>query len=261
MRRLLGFPSMFFALLGSAFTFQSTQSARPLPVRDPAELLKIEEGVYADIVSPDGNAVGNSGIVVLDRGVLVFDTHFTPEAGQALAAKIGALTSKPIQYIVYSHFHPDHTHGTQSLQGSPQIIGSTISRSEMLQKDVAALNRSIAAAQTQLEKMRKVLDEEQDPIAKRRLRTQINARQEFFDKMSRQKILAPIINVDDSLLLVDGRRQIQIRYLGKGTRTVILSSICLRRRPFFWGTCFLMRRFPMFRTPHAGMDQNSGGSA
>jgi cyclase len=205
-----------FALLCSAFSFQSVPSARPLPVRDSAELIKIAEGVYADIVSPDGNAVGNSGIVVLDRGVLVFDTHFTPEAGQALAGKIRALTSKPIQHVVYSHFHPDHTHGTQSLQGTPQIIGSTISRSEILQKDVAALNRSVAAAQTQLEKMRKALDEEADPIAKRRLRTQINTRQEFFDRMSRQSVLAPIVTVDDSLLLVDGKRQIQIRYLGKG---------------------------------------------
>jgi cyclase len=216
MLRLLSFPIVFFLIFGSALSYQSPQSARPFPTRDSAELIKLAEGIYADIVSPDGNAVGNSGIVVLDRCVLVFDTHFTPEAGQALAAKIRALTSKPIQYVVYSHFHPDHTHGTQSLPGNPQIIGSTISRSEVLQKDVPALKRSVAAAQAQLDKMRKDMNEETDPIAKRRLRTQINARQEFFDQMSRQSVRASIVNVDDGLSLVNGKHQIQIKYFGKG---------------------------------------------
>lgn len=216
MLRLISLPLLIFALLYPSFSFQSAQSTRPLPGRDSAELIKIVDGVFADIVSPDGNAVGNSAIVVLDRGILVFDTHFTPEAGQALAGKIRALTPKPIQYVVYSHFHPDHTHGTQSLPGTPQIIGSTITRSEILQKDLPALNRSVAAAGAQLEKMRKALDDEPDPIEKRRLRTQINARQEFFARMSRQNVLAPIVTVDDSLLLFDGKRQIQIKYLGKG---------------------------------------------
>ena len=216
MRRILSFTIVFIFPLGFVLSFQTPQTARPLPIRDSAELINLAEGVYADIVSPDGNAVGNSGVIVLDRGVLVFDTHFTPEAGQTLAGKIRALTSKPIQYVVYSHFHPDHTHGTQSLPGTLQIIGSTLSRSEILQKDVAVLNRSMAAAQTQLERMRQALDDEKDPIAKRRLRTQVNSRQEFFDRMSRQRVLAPIINLDDSLLLLDGKRQIQIRYLGKG---------------------------------------------
>lgn len=56
-----------------------------LPAAEPPEIAQIAEGVYARVVSPDGNAVANSGFVVLEHSVVVFDTHFTPEAGRNCA--------------------------------------------------------------------------------------------------------------------------------------------------------------------------------
>ncbi|HYK87416.1 MAG TPA: MBL fold metallo-hydrolase, partial [Acidobacteriota bacterium] len=89
----------------------------PFPSAQEGDLTKLAEGVYAQIVSPDGNAVGNSGVIVLEHSVLVFDTHFTPEGAQVLLSKIRAITPKAIRYVVNSHFHPDHTHGNQVFTG------------------------------------------------------------------------------------------------------------------------------------------------
>jgi len=49
---------------------------------------QLAEGVFANIVDPDSAAVANSGVIILEQGVLVFDTHFTPEAAQELRRKI-----------------------------------------------------------------------------------------------------------------------------------------------------------------------------
>ena len=80
---------------------------------EASEVAKLAEGVYARIVRPDGPAVSNAGFIVLENEVLVYDTHATPEAGQALLSAIATVTAKPVRYIVNSHFHPDHTHGNQ----------------------------------------------------------------------------------------------------------------------------------------------------
>ena len=111
---------------------------------DP-ELTKVAEGIYARIVSPDGNAVANACVAVLEQSVLVFDTHFTPEAGASLLAAIRSVTPKPVRYVVNSHWHADHTHGNQAFAGA-QIISSTNARRDMLQNDLPSLNRAVRIA-------------------------------------------------------------------------------------------------------------------
>jgi cyclase len=181
------------------------------------DLTKLAEGVYAQVVSPDGNAVSNSGIVVLEHSVLVFDTHFTPEAGQALLSKIRAVTPKPVRYVINSHYHPDHTHGNQVFTGPVQIIGSSNARRDILQKDLPAFNRSLAAVQTQLDAMRKELTAPGADVAgQEQLRRQIATRQELLERVSRLKIIPPVVTLDDSLMLADGQRQVDLRYVGIG---------------------------------------------
>jgi hypothetical protein len=86
----------FLAACGGGFCAQGAAG-------NDSRLVRLAEGVYARIVSPNGNAVSNAGFVVLDRSVLVFDTHFTPEAGGALLDAVRSVTSKPVRYVVNRH--------------------------------------------------------------------------------------------------------------------------------------------------------------
>jgi cyclase len=183
--------------------------------KETIDLSKIAEGVYAQYVNPDGNAVSNSGVVVLEHGVLVFDTHFTPEAGQALLAGIKTLTSKPVRYVVNSHFHPDHTHGNQALINA-QLIASLNARRDILQVDLPSLNRTAGFARSQLDKMRKEMEQEQDAAKIQNLRTQINSREDYLETISRLKIIAPDIALEDRLILHDGKQEVQLLFLGVG---------------------------------------------
>jgi cyclase len=189
---------------------------RPAVSKDSGELQKLADGIYARLVQPDGNAVSNSGFVVLEHCVLVFDTHFTPEAGQALASDIRSVTSKPVRYIVNSHFHPDHTHGNQAFGGMPQIISSTLARRDVLQIDLPALNRTTGIAQAQIAKLQKEIALLTDPKQKQALQNQINTRQEFLGRISKFKAVTPVVALDDSLTLLDGARRIEILYFGSG---------------------------------------------
>jgi glyoxylase-like metal-dependent hydrolase (beta-lactamase superfamily II) len=183
--------------------------------KESSDLTKLAEGVYARIVSPDGNAVSNSGIVLLDHSVLVFDTHFTPDAAQALLAGIRSITSKPVRYVVNSHAHADHTHGNQVFPEA-QLISSTNARRDVLQIDLPSLNRTIGIAKTQLEKLRQDMGRETDAAKLQQLREQIKPRENYLQNVSRLKILAPFVTLDDSLTIQDGKLEARIAFLGVG---------------------------------------------
>jgi glyoxylase-like metal-dependent hydrolase (beta-lactamase superfamily II) len=166
-------------------------------------------------VSPDSNAVANSGFVVLDQSVLVFDTHFTPEAGEALLSEIRSITSKPVRYVANSHWHADHTHGNQVFSNA-QLIGHTNTRRDMLQIDLPSSHRTAKIAESQLEKLRKEMLKETVPAQIRILREQIMSREEYLQTASRLKISAPVVTLDDELTLRDGNQIVRFLYLGAG---------------------------------------------
>jgi glyoxylase-like metal-dependent hydrolase (beta-lactamase superfamily II) len=88
----------------------------------PFTLKQVGPGVYAAIDGPEHKAGSNAGFVVGDDGVLVVDALFTPEAAQALVAEIHRITSKPIRYVVNTHYHADHTGGDGVLRDAGAII-------------------------------------------------------------------------------------------------------------------------------------------
>jgi glyoxylase-like metal-dependent hydrolase (beta-lactamase superfamily II) len=182
----------------------------------PAELQKLGDGVFVHLVNPDSEAVANCGVVVLESGVLLFDTHFTPEAGQALEELIKGVTGLPVRYLVNSHFHPDHTHGNQAFASARHIIGSTLTRRDMLQKDMPALNRMQIIAQGQVVKLGREISQEKDPGKQESLRLQLKMHQAFMRRLSSLKILAPVMTLDDSLSIVDSGREVNLLYLGAG---------------------------------------------
>jgi cyclase len=200
----------FCLLICPACLLFASNSAKENP-----DLTKLADGVYARIVSPDGNAVSNSGVVVLDHAALVFDTHFTPEAGENLLAAIRSVTPKPVRYVINSHWHADHTHGNQAFADA-QIISSANARRDILQLDLPSFNRTGTIAQTQLTKLRQEMSKETVPAQIQRLREQIKSREEYLQTASRLKITAPIVTLDDSLTIQDGKQEVRLLFLGAG---------------------------------------------
>jgi cyclase len=183
--------------------------------KENVETAKLAEGVYARIANPDGDAVSNSGIIVLDHCVLIFDTHYTLEAGQGLKDAVRSITSKPIRFVVNSHSHADHTHGNQIFPDA-QIIGSTAARREVMQSDLPLLNRMMGSGRAQLEKMRKEIGNDESSVDRAKKLREIKALEDKLQAMSRLKILPPFITLDDGLTIQDGKQEVQISFLGPG---------------------------------------------
>jgi glyoxylase-like metal-dependent hydrolase (beta-lactamase superfamily II) len=74
------------------------------------QTLKVQGNVYL-LTGAGGNVVVQIG----DAGVLVVDTGLA-QTGDKVVAAIRKLSDKPIQYIVNTHVHPDHTGGNDAVR-------------------------------------------------------------------------------------------------------------------------------------------------
>lgn len=84
------------------------------PDLDRTGLVRITDHVHAFIApgpSAEEGLGANSGFVVGSRGVLVVDARQTPALARELLDAVRSVTDAPVLYLVYTHYHPDHTWG------------------------------------------------------------------------------------------------------------------------------------------------------
>jgi glyoxylase-like metal-dependent hydrolase (beta-lactamase superfamily II) len=83
---------------------------------------EIGDGLYAFTAEGDPN----SGVIVGDDAVMVIDATATPVMARSLIEKIRSVTSKPIKYVVLSHYHAVRVLGASAFkaEGAQEVIAS-----------------------------------------------------------------------------------------------------------------------------------------
>jgi glyoxylase-like metal-dependent hydrolase (beta-lactamase superfamily II) len=112
-------------LLCAAGSVLSAWAAEP---RVP-ELQQLAPGVYAVVnlntqPTPENHgAVGNQGILIGDKGVILVDTGTSVRYATELIASVQRLTSKPIVLVINTHQHPAFIfgNGALALRGVPVL--------------------------------------------------------------------------------------------------------------------------------------------
>ena len=74
---------------------------------------QIAEGVYVirHPDAPDTFPQGNTTVVIGERDVLVVDSCYLPSSAREDIEQIRRWTTKPVRYLVNTHWHYDHTMG------------------------------------------------------------------------------------------------------------------------------------------------------
>lgn len=105
-------PAILILLLAGNSAF----SAEKLPPSDGRLIDKVEiaPGIYQFITERDAYVRQlNSIVIINDADVLVFDTNTRASSAQLILDQIRKMTSKPVRYLVNSHWHPDHWSGNE----------------------------------------------------------------------------------------------------------------------------------------------------
>jgi glyoxylase-like metal-dependent hydrolase (beta-lactamase superfamily II) len=88
----------------------------------PFTVTEVVPGVYAFIDGPARKLVANAGFVVGDDGVLAVDSSADPATAELLLGEIRRVTSKPVRYLVNTHFHLDHVTGNVVFHDAGALI-------------------------------------------------------------------------------------------------------------------------------------------
>lgn len=111
-----GFQRIAFVLLGAACASASVQ--------------KIAPDLYAYI--SDNDASANATFLVSDQGILVVDTGLNEREGQKLLEEIRKTSSRPVRWIVNTHYHPDHRGGNSVVGPDAVVISTAFTREQVL---------------------------------------------------------------------------------------------------------------------------------
>ena len=100
-------------------------------------LEKLADGVYAAIRTEGAGHIidANSLIIISTRDVIVVDANVTPASARGVIAAIRKLTTKPVRYVVNTHFVDDHVLGNQAFaEAYPgvEFIAHPLTRDDML---------------------------------------------------------------------------------------------------------------------------------
>jgi glyoxylase-like metal-dependent hydrolase (beta-lactamase superfamily II) len=90
---------------------------------------EIGKGVYAYTAEGDPN----TGVVIGDDSVLVFDAQATPKMAQTVIDRVRAVTDKPIRHVVLSHYHAVRVLGAPAY-GAAEIICSDAARDMIVER-------------------------------------------------------------------------------------------------------------------------------
>ena len=117
-RRLL----LALAVFSATTTVDFAQAPSSFATGKAYKFEAVADGVFY-ATSTGAMATGSNNVAIVgDRDVLVVDTGTSPAAARAFIEDLKLVTTKPIRYVVNTHFHYDHTDGNQVYAGNADII-------------------------------------------------------------------------------------------------------------------------------------------
>jgi glyoxylase-like metal-dependent hydrolase (beta-lactamase superfamily II) len=215
--------------LGAAGLAHDPGDPRPPRVPDTAvtrerSATKIADGVYVirHKDAPDTFPQGNTTVIAGDRAVLVVDSCYLPSSAREDIAQIRQWTSKPVRYLVNTHWHYDHTMGNGVYaEAFPEL---TIVAHVETAKQMRGYNPGwFERFPKRVERFQRILDTGKDEDGKPLSDT---ARKEYADAIAGVGPVAaefkslvdrmPNLTFDGEMVLDLGNREVRIKHLGRG---------------------------------------------
>ncbi len=173
---------------------------RQLPDSKHFRLEQLADGVYAAIHIDGGAAISNAGIVDLGDRTLVYDAFIAPQSAVDLRAAAEALTGRPVNVVIDSHWHYDHIWGNQAFSTDTDIISSEETRRMIIStRGHGAYDDFMASAEANLEATRAAFQATDDEQERRQLALWIEYYTSVVEAKPILQIRAPNLTFDQRL--------------------------------------------------------------
>ena len=182
------------------------------------EVSKVTDGVWAAVAAPAYKVNCNTAIIEHDDGVMVVDTHSKPSAAKVIVAQLRELTTKPVRYVVNTHFHWDHWHGNEvypAAYPSAEIVTNQLTREAMVRKGLKRIQDHVRQVPAEIAKLR--AEAASAPTADRRAKLEADLRlaEAYLAEVTGLEPALPTIAFEQTMKLYRRDREIHLLHLGR----------------------------------------------
>jgi cyclase len=194
------------------------------------DLQQASEGVFFAHARVQAMINCNAAIFVRSRDVVVVDAHSKPSAAAALIAQIKReVTTKPVRYVINTHFHWDHTQGNQAYTqtGSKvDFIATSATRQLMSELAVARMKASTAAVPAEIEALRQRSAHSNSAEERAFCQEQIRQMESYLAELADYRLELPTITFERSHLLADPAYDLHLEFHGRAHTAGDLFVFC-----------------------------------
>jgi cyclase len=188
----------------------------------------VVDGVYAirHRDAPDAFPQGNTTVIIGEQAVLVVDSCYLPSAAREDVAQIRQWTDKPVRYLLNTHWHFDHTLGNAAYRDA--FPGLSVIAHAETRRQVAGYNpgwfarypaRSQlfrTAIETRKDRTGRALSDSEVAEYRNAMKGLDPVGKEFDALTGHLDALTPDTSFERDLVIDLGRREVQIKFLGRG---------------------------------------------
>ncbi len=212
----------FLSIVAFAAVSAATLAQPPYPITTGRayKFETVAPGVF--YASATGTMVtgSNNVAIVGDRDVLVVDTGTSPAAARAFVEDVKVVTTKPIRYVVNTHFHYDHTDGNQVYAGKAEIIAHDYVKSAMTTLDVLHrepyLTSQLTNVPARIDALQKRIANETNGEQKAQLERQLAVARQGWEELKEIRPTPPTMTYSKTKVVNLGNREVRLLFLGRG---------------------------------------------
>ena len=181
------------------------------------DIRKVADGVWAAVASPAYKVNCNTAIIENADGVMVVDTHSKPSAARVIVERLRDLTSKPVRYVVNTHFHWDHWHGNEVYPAAypdAEIVTNQITREAMVRKGLKRIQDHVRQVPAEIAKLEADL-EAAAPAQRDKLEADLRLARSYLAEVRALRPALPTIAFEQTMKLYRRDREIHLLHLGR----------------------------------------------
>jgi glyoxylase-like metal-dependent hydrolase (beta-lactamase superfamily II) len=198
------------------------------------DIQKVADGVYFARAHAQAEINSNSAIFVNTNDVLVVDTHSKPSAAAALIAQIKKeVTTKPVRYVVNSHFHWDHTQGNhtyRTAEAKIDFIASETTKQLMSELAEKRLKESLEGTPKQIDALRARAGKSKSPAEKAFCEEQIRQVKAYQAELQNYTLELPTITFAKSYAIHDKAHDLHLEFRGHAHTAGDVVVFCPQKR-------------------------------
>jgi len=198
------------------------------------DIQKVANGIYFARAHPQAMLNCNAAMFVRSRDVVVVDAHSVPSAAASLIGQMKReVTTKPVRYVINTHFHWDHTQGDHAYRLTGEkvdFIASAATKQLMANQAVARMKASVGEVPQEIDALHNQAAHATSAGEKAFCADQVRQLQAYQAELKHYTLELPTITFDKSYLLQDPAFDLHIEFHGHAHTAGDVVAYCPQER-------------------------------